>query len=157
VDECRAHMALLRTMIREAQPEPASEMERLLGWVLVAMFPIGTECSDPGRHHPEYRRTELQAAHLHRLEEAQAAFEARVNWERTFIAGASNSVAAQADIAAVVTRRMERAIVRLKEQYPDLETKVMLPFVNRLSDTLFVMARVLEGDTHEAVDYGVLE
>lgn len=57
-----------------------------------------------------------------------------------FILPGGGPVGAQLHVARTVCRRAERAIVRLLDSQPELE-EVVLPYVNRLSDLLFTLAR----------------
>jgi cob(I)alamin adenosyltransferase len=66
-----------------------------------------------------------------------------------------NIAAAQLDIACTVARDAERGVVRLKEAVPEFQAEHVLAFMNRLSDSLFILARVLDGGEHTTVDYGV--
>ena len=60
---------------------------------------------------------------------------------RTFVLPGGCLCAAQLHIARTVARETERTLVRLAEQQPELEPSV-LRYANRLSDYLFVAARV---------------
>ena len=60
-------------------------------------------------------------------------------------------------MVATVARELERALVQLKEAIPEFEVTAILAFINRLSDSLYIMARFLEEGSHVPVDYGVLE
>jgi cob(I)alamin adenosyltransferase len=44
-----------------------------------------------------------------------------------------------------VTRRAERLVVELKDREPDTSAEAVI-YLNRLSDLLFVLARVANGD-----------
>jgi cob(I)alamin adenosyltransferase len=154
-DEFRAQVALVRQLVMRDRPDD-HETETLLRWIMTASFPIGTECSDPGRLKPTYRAVELTDRHLAHLEAEQARMEACIVWPNAFISGASNALAAQADLAATAARVLERRMVALRDDYPDFHGEVLLPFVNRLSDTLYVLARFLEDGVHDPVDYGLL-
>lgn len=57
-----------------------------------------------------------------------------------FILPGGTPLAAQLQVARTVCRRAERAIVGLVDQQPDL-AEVILPYMNRLSDLLFTLAR----------------
>lgn len=155
VDEFRAHVAILLQMLRQDRPHD-EESATLLRWIMTATFPIGTECSDPEREKPSYRALELTQSHLNHLEEEQARMEASIEWPNAFIIGASTQLAAQADLAAISARTLERKVVGLREAYPAFGAEVIFPFVNRLSDTLYVLARHLEDGKHDPVDYGLL-
>jgi ATP:cob(I)alamin adenosyltransferase len=125
-------------------------------WLLHTYFIIGSACNDPENNHPEYRKADLSARHLQRLEAEQARIEDRVKLPRQFIVCASNVAAAQMDVTTTIARRFERALVRLKEAYPALDTTTLFPFANRLSDTLYMIARYLEDGSHQTVDYSIL-
>lgn len=155
VDECRAQVALLRQWVLRERPDDTDTAD-LLRWIMTATFPIGTECSDPERHKPAYRAVEIGPHHLAYLETAQARMEDAIAWPKSFIAGGGNLLAAQADVAAVSARHLERCMVALHGQYPDFGSGILLPFVNRLSDTLYVLARYLEDGQHDPVDYSLL-
>ncbi len=157
IDELRAHTALLRLQILEREPNRNDGMADFLFWLLHTYFLIGTACSDPLDKHPEYRRDNIGPDHLARLEQEQARMEEALSLPSSFLVSASNSLAAQADVACTVARRLERNIVRLKEAFPAWQSADILRFVNRLSDTLFIVARRLDGGHHVPVDYGVLD
>jgi cob(I)alamin adenosyltransferase len=57
-----------------------------------------------------------------------------------FILPGGTPLAAQLHVARTVCRRAERAIVPLADAQPDL-ADVVLPYMNRLSDLLFTLAR----------------
>lgn len=57
-----------------------------------------------------------------------------------FILPGGTPLAAQLQVARTVCRRAERAIVPLVDEQPDL-ADVILPYMNRLSDLLFTLAR----------------
>ena len=59
-----------------------------------------------------------------------------------FILPGGHPVGAGLHVARTVCRRAERSIVALLDQRPDL-TDVVLPYFNRLSDLLFVLARAV--------------
>lgn len=154
VDELRAQIALLRCEAREATTK---DIEEELTWLLHICFVMGTLCSDPENKHPEYRRGVIDEAALARLEGVQSRMESALNLPRAFIVGAANRPAAQADVTATVTRRLERSLVAMSESVAQFECVTLLAFVNRLSDFFFIFARFLEGGKHEAVNYAVLE
>ena len=87
----------------------------------------------------------------------QAELEAKVRLPKQFILSASNPIAAQMDFACTLVRQAERSAVRLKEAVPAFEAALILAFLNRLSDTLFMLARYLDGAGHLTVDYGTFE
>ena len=157
IDSVRAHTAALRLQVLESGRADAQEMGEHLLWLLHVYFLMGSQCNDPQNKHPEYRNRELSAAQIEKLEGWQAELESKTPLDKEFIVGASNTLAAQTDILCTEVRRMERSIVELKEAVPGFEAELMLRFVNRLSDTLFVLARYLEDGKHLPVDYKTLD
>ncbi|MCL4217878.1 MAG: hypothetical protein KJ052_12845 [Candidatus Hydrogenedentes bacterium] len=157
VDEARTQTALLRLHVIEAAPEHTEEYDELLVWLLHAYFLIGTTCSDPRNRKPEHHKRAIQSKDIERLERYQAIWEERTPLPKAFILSATNTLSARADIVCTIVRRLERAIVRLKETVPEFQAEVLLVFVNRLSDTLFIMARRLEAGKHLTVDYALLD
>ena len=157
VDELRAHTALVRLLTLEEQAREHERVAEFLFWLLHTYFLIGTECSDPMVKHPEYRQAHLAQRHVDYLEAEQMRMEGRMKLGRSFIVSATNTVAAQVDIAVTLARRLERNVVRLKEAYPEFDAALLLVFLNRLSDTLYVLARYLDGKQTLPVDYTVLD
>ena len=153
LDEVRAHTALLRLLLVEDDAAKHGGTAEFLLWLLHVYFVLGTECSDPARKHPEYRKAELTQGHLDRLEGEQLRIEAEVSLPEGFVVGATCRLSAEADLTCTVARRFERSLVRLSEATPEFEAGLFLAFVNRLSDYLFILARQLEQGRHLAVDY----
>ena len=155
VDELRAHVALLRQQIQAKYPNDA-ETADFLFWLLHCCFAIGSQCSDPRNAQPGYRQVDLGDEHINRLEDFQGKLEEEVKLPRKFIVSASNPLAAQTDVLTTYVRRLERAIVRLKEAEPSFTCDIILVFVNRLSDTLYMLARKFDDGNYQTVDYDVL-
>lgn len=83
----------------------------------------------------------LTAKHIKQLEAEIDAFEAKLKPLRNFILPGGHRSAALAHHCRSVARRVEREIVKL-----DLEAQqnpLLLAYINRLSDWLFVLARTL--------------
>lgn len=157
VDTARARTASLRLHLLDANRDDADPIADFLFWLLHTYFLIGSHCNDPLNKHPEYRNRDLSKESLDRLETFQADLEKEVALPKFFIVAASTNLAAECDILCTDVRHLERSIVALKESIPEFDGTVLLPFVNRLSDTLFMLARKFEDGNHQAVDYGVLD
>lgn len=157
VDSVRARIAHLSLKILEQKPDHAEEHAEFLLWLIHTGFLIGSHCSDPKNKHPEYRNRDLAQEHLEKLDQFQASLETRVKLPKQFVSSASNELAALTDVLCTEIRKLERSIVALKEVEQEFDTKIILPFVNRMSDTLFMLARDLENGQHTTVDYTVLD
>jgi len=152
LDELRAHLALLRLGIDETDHQTAA----FLLYLLHTCFVIGSECSDPESKHPEYHVNRITEKDIERIETEQARLEEQTVLPKAFIVSATNELAAKADIACTVARRVERTLVRLRDNLPHFDSPETFIFINRLSDYLYMLARTLDKGRHLTVDYTVL-
>ena len=87
------------------------------------------------------RLTGLTLSGLRELEEDMDQWEAMLPALREFILPGGSAAAAFAHLARTVCRRAEREVVRLKD-FANVEPAHII-FLNRLSDWLFLLARIL--------------
>jgi cob(I)alamin adenosyltransferase len=128
VDELNSALGVL---LAEALPAPVAAC---LVEVQHDLFDLGGELSIPGS-------SAVGDAQVTRLEQAIAGFNADLPPLKEFILPGGTRAASQAHVARTVCRRAERSLVHL-----GTTTTVADPvrkYVNRLSDLLFVLARVL--------------
>lgn len=128
VDELNSQLGLLRC---EALPP---EMHTLLDSIQHQLFNLGGELSIPG-----YEL--LGSAAVLELDEALAHYNAQLPPLQEFILPAGNRAAAQAHVCRTVARRAERQLVALGNE--EALHEAPRQYLNRLSDLLFVLARVL--------------
>jgi len=98
------------------------------------LFDLGGEVSIPGH-------AMLTEAQLKRLDALLEALNAKLPPLKEFILPGGTRAAALAHLARTVCRRAERALVRLSRD--EQVTPFAVPYLNRLSDLLFVVARTL--------------
>lgn len=128
MDELNTHIGLVLTCdIPAAIRNYLHEIQHLL-------FDLGSDLSLPGR-------TSLAIHHTEWLESWLDDFNADLPPLREFILPGGNAAAACCHVARTVCRRAERSLVALAATEPVPEPA--LAFINRLSDFLFVVARVL--------------
>jgi cob(I)alamin adenosyltransferase len=128
VDELNSTLGVLL-----AEPLPA-DVRELLVTVQHELFNLGGELSIPG-----YELLKAQA--VARLDEALAHYNAHLPRLKEFILPGGTRSAALAHVSRTVARRAERALVTLAASEPVNEAPRQ--YLNRLSDLLFVLARVL--------------
>jgi cob(I)alamin adenosyltransferase len=128
VDELNSHLGLL---LCEPMPEG---VRTLLVEVQHQLFNLGGELSIPGF---ELLKPEAVLA----LDQALAEHNATLPRLAEFILPAGTRAASQAHICRTVARRAERTVVALEQQ--DALKDTPRHYLNRLSDLLFVLARVL--------------
>jgi cob(I)alamin adenosyltransferase len=128
VDELNSHIGLLL-----CEDLPPSLGEELIS-VQHDLFDLGGELCIPGY-------TLVTAAQVERLDAWLAKYNADLPPLKDFILPAGSRAAAQAHVCRTVCRRAERAVVGLgkKETVNDAPRQ----YLNRLSDLLFVLSRVL--------------
>jgi cob(I)alamin adenosyltransferase len=128
VDELNSGLGLLL-----AEPLP-DDVRELLVEVQHELFNLGGELSIPG-----YQLVKVEA--VARLDAALEHYNARLPRLKEFILPAGTRSSALAHVGRTVARRAERALVALAAD----ETVHAAPrhYLNRLSDLLFVLARVL--------------
>lgn len=127
VDELNSHVGVL---LCEELPGEARE---LLLEIQQQLFNLGGELSIPG-----YELLKPEA--LLALDEALAHHNSQLPRLQEFILPGGNRAAAQAHVCRTVARRAERAVVALGRQ--DTLRSTPRQYLNRLSDLMFVLARV---------------
>ncbi len=136
VDELNSALGIVRAT------EPRNEEDRLLESIQRNLFAIGGHLATPD---PEKVAAALAKADLShdQVEELEAAID-RATEElpplTAFILPAGTPKAAAFHLARTICRRAERSIVQLSQETP--VPGLFLEYLNRLSDALFVLARL---------------
>jgi cob(I)alamin adenosyltransferase len=130
VDEANASIGVLRIHTKGRPPEDA-----MLARVQNDLFDVGADLCVPGQGGDRLRVTE---AAVQRLEAEVEAMSAALPALTSFILPGGTDAAAFAHMARVAARRAERMVVAVDDVNP-----VVRRYLNRLSDHLFVLSRVL--------------
>ena len=141
IDELNSSIGVL---LAEALPE---ELRACLTGVQNDLFDLGGELSVPGH-------SILAESHVTQLEAALDKFNAALPALKDFILPGGSRAAALAHVARTVCRRAERRVVTLART--DSVPALACPYLNRLSDLLFVAARVLNRFAKAGTDGDVL-
>jgi cob(I)alamin adenosyltransferase len=117
-------------------------VDEILAPVQRDLFAIGALLATP---HPQKHREQLEKARLSdariaQLEQAIDDGEEELEPLKAFILPGGTPKASALHVARTVCRRAERSIIRL--QRTDEVPQVVIVYLNRLSDLLFVLARV---------------
>ena len=136
VDELNAVIGAARAV------EMMPRVDEILAPVQRDLFAIGALLATP---HPEKHREQLEKAHLSdkriaQLEQAIDDGEEELEPLKAFIMPGGTPKASALHVARTVCRRAERSIIRL--QRTDEVPQIVIVYLNRLSDLLFVLARV---------------
>lgn len=138
VDELNACLGMLRTLA------PA-DMQEILQEIQADLFVLGANLSfphDSGPEHPAQPPPVLDPGRVAALEHWIDAFSAGLPPLRHFVLPGGTPLAAWFHLARTVCRRAERRVVGLSLEPGVRLDSTVVPYLNRLSDFLFVLARV---------------
>jgi len=136
LDEAQSAIGLARAMApRSSLGRELLELQRGL---YVAMSEVATPRLDLARL-PQ----RIDAAALERLDHALETLRARIRVEGRFVIPGETPIAAAVDYARTVARRAERSVVACVDAGL-VDAEPLLPWLNRASDLLFVLARASE-------------
>jgi cob(I)alamin adenosyltransferase len=134
VDELGAVLGLARARTG------ADDVHTLLGDLQRDLFAIGAQLADPKATLSARRaKAAVTPGHVDRLEQAIDEREAALPPLEAFILAGGSELGALLHLARTVCRRAERAVVSLARSQP--VDPVVVTYLNRLSDLLFVLAR----------------
>ena len=129
VDETNSALGMLL-----AEPDLPPAITASLGRIQHELFEIGAELSLPGYN-------QITGEHVTRLEQELDALNEELPPLKEFILPGGGPAAAACHLARAITRRAERSTWTLSQN--DTVAPEVMRYLNRLSDLLFVVARVL--------------
>jgi cob(I)alamin adenosyltransferase len=121
---------------------PEDDVAGVLREVQNDLFDVGADLCTPVVTEPEYPPLRVTPAYTTRLEGHCDAFNARLEKLSSFILPGGTPAAALLHTARTVARRAERSVWVLLEEQPDTTNREPVLYLNRLSDLLFILARV---------------
>lgn len=130
IDECNTMIGVARAYIEDSQ------LNAILGNFQSQLIVAGSEVTNVGQdeHLPFITNDDIQ-----RMEELIDDVEEELEPLTNFILPAGGKASAHLHLARTASRKVERRLVTLRETM-EVNT-VLLAYFNRLSDTLFVLAR----------------
>lgn len=145
IDEIVAALGLARALSTE--PTLARDLLDLQRQLFVVAADVAANPNERGKLEPGVSLV---------TDEMVAALEARIDelvtmypLPNAFVVPGANPVSAALDVARSIARRGERGVVRLRETGAPVSEPVVR-YVNRLSDLLFVLARMAAGESEPA-------
>jgi cob(I)alamin adenosyltransferase len=145
-DEAVSALGLARATIGAATDRTETRLAELILRLQRELFVVGAELAT----HAERRDrltdgvSRVTAEMVSALEREIDELEEMVEQPKEFVIPGETMTGAALDLARTVARRAERRAVALADAGELLESSV-LPYLNRLADLLFVMARVADG------------
>jgi len=134
VDELNAWLGLARSALRE------TDLDEALTRIQRDLFAVGAELADPTEKiAARVTKAAITDADVERLEQLIDRLEEALDPLRRFILAGGAPAGAALHVARAVCRRAERRIISLQPR----PGATLLRYINRLSDLLFVLARMV--------------
>jgi len=151
IDELNASIGLARLYTTLILPE----VDAILTRIQNDLFDLGADIATPSAdRHPAsggdasngdddiYVALRIVIAQVDRLEQEIDVLNAQLEPLRSFILPGGSPAAAHLHMARTIARRAERSMVALAAQDDEIVSDPALRYINRLSDLLFVAARI---------------
>ena len=135
VDELNAVVGVIRAEGLDGQ------LDDYLKTVQDDLFVLGSALADPDPKGPFFHA--IHAEHVAHLERAIDTMQAELKPLTTFILPGGSKAASAAHLARTICRRAERDVVSLSHVEHEPVDPVAIVFLNRLSDFLFVLSRLI--------------
>jgi cob(I)alamin adenosyltransferase len=145
VDELNSLLGFARTLLTD------KEVDAILSRIQNELFIVGADLASP----LELKAPRIEQESIARLEQTIDKFNREVPPLREFILPGGKSEGAALHLARTVARRAERKVIRLGKEEPI--NPYVIVYLNRLSDLLFVLARITNrrtGTPEQEVTFG---
>ena len=136
VDELNSYMGMVNDMAAEP---------RINDWIREIqdrLFTIGSELATTPDKEVKMKLPDLHNTDVQWLEQRIDEMNGSLPEMRSFILPGGNLAASTCHVARCVCRRVERICVAMQEQNEHIP-ELIIPYINRLSDFLFVLARYI--------------
>jgi cob(I)alamin adenosyltransferase len=140
VDELNAVLGAARAELGRAGVDYA-DLRRMLETIQSSLFDLGSELATPGARAQKKKSVHVVESDVTELEGWIDALETELEPLRNFILPGGSPGAAQLHLGRTVCRRAERAVISLAGR--ETVSALLIQYLNRLSDLLFVMARAV--------------
>ena len=142
VDEANAAIGMAR-LHSSAQPK----VDRLLSRIQNDLFDVGSDLATPGPDaaDDQYPSLRIRPVQTEALEKQIDQYNEALEPLNSFVLPGGSPLAAALHVARTVTRRAERITVELAAVEPDTNPEAVR-YLNRLSDLLFVLSRMANGN-----------
>jgi len=135
VDEANAALGVARTLLDD------SELDEMLNELQNALFDVGADLATPEGLPARSHVHPMDEDDVARLEAWIDRYEGELSPLKNFILPGGRPASAYLHVARTIVRRAEREVVALAQEEPvNLQAAV---YLNRISDLLFVLARVV--------------
>jgi cob(I)alamin adenosyltransferase len=142
VDETNACIGMARV-----HTTAHDELDGMLGRVQNDLFDLGADLARPDTGEKlDFEPLRIVASQVTRVEADIDTLNKRLDRLRSFVLPGGSPAAAALHLARTVARRAERLMVELARKEGELVSPQALQYINRVSDFLFVAARIANDD-----------
>ncbi len=134
VDELNSQIGAAASLLSD------NELREMLFGIQRDLFSLGAQLADPNQHGKK-QKSRLDVSRITALEESIDRFETELPPLRQFILAGGAPAGAMLHVARTVCRRAERRVTALAESV-EIDSRC-IEYLNRLSDFLFVLARLV--------------
>ena len=128
-----------------------SDIVEVLRSVQNDLFDAGADLGNPIEPDPKYPPLRITKPYVDRLEAWCDEYNERIEALRSFVLPGGTPGSALLHVARTVTRRAERSAWAAYEAHSDTMNVVAITYLNRLSDLLFILARVANAETGDVL------
>ncbi len=140
-DEANSMIGLAISHLRNEQFDTKEEVEKVFHVVQTELFHVGSELATPAGKKVPWK---LKEEHVTYMEETIDRWDAELPPLTNFVLPGGHQSGAAFHVARTIVRRAEREAVALGEEVNPL----VLSYLNRLSDLLFIAARYVNHKLH---------
>jgi cob(I)alamin adenosyltransferase len=138
VDEANAAIGLARLYLTDRV-----QLDEILARVQNDLFDLGADLATPERDKPlAFEALRIQETQVDRIEREIDQINAALEPLTSFVLPAGSQAAAHLHLARAIARRAERAVSQLMSDPNERVSPAAFKYANRLSDLLFVAARM---------------
>jgi cob(I)alamin adenosyltransferase len=141
IDELNSYLGLLSDYL-----ESDKSTIEIIREIQDRLFTIGSSLATDPNANSKMAIPDLKASDIEFLENKIDEFELNLNPLKSFILPGGNKASSVSHVARCVCRRAERMVVELSEN--EKVNELICPYLNRLSDFLFVLSRKILHDNN---------
>ncbi|HEY3908025.1 MAG TPA: cob(I)yrinic acid a,c-diamide adenosyltransferase [Streptosporangiaceae bacterium] len=119
-----------------------ADLIKLLIYIQNALFDVGADLCNPIAADPPYPPLRIDESYITELERACDSYNEQLPTLRSFVLPGGTAGSALLHVARTVVRRAERSAWAAMAEYGQTMNPLAAKYLNRLSDLLFILARV---------------
>lgn len=147
VDELNSFVGVVTSLLQQMREREGSDhfkFQRPLEYLLKTqslLFNVGSLLACEKEYYVKYQLPQIAQSDIMEMEQFIDELDESLPKLQNFILPGGSHLSAQTHCCRTICRRVERKLVLFVHEYPEQMPDLLLPWMNRLSDLLFVLAR----------------